>query len=230
MSTALPPRRPDGTLPPGRHQIATLGDLLAAFPATTPKRQALNAAPIHLVDVVRRLALAAQVVIDGSYLTWKPDPEDVDVALLSTGAREMVTLQRLQQEGVDLTLLDVFVETTAPRFDNWITFYSADRLGNARSRGAHHPIARLTRRVHMRDVQPPITNDQELAGYRAGLERFNAIVAEREAALFASQHDPQRLEEARQELYRVYARRQGILDAIAAYERQHGASSTQHTA
>jgi hypothetical protein len=82
----------------------------------------------------------------------------------------------------------------------------------------------------MRDVQPPITNDQELAGYCAGLERFNAIVAEREAALFASQHDPQRLEEERQELYRVYVSRRGILDAIAAYEHQHGTSSTQHTA
>jgi hypothetical protein len=70
----------------------------------------------------------------------------------------------------------------------------------------------------MRDIQPPITNDQELAGYRAGLERFGAIVAAREAALFASQHDAERLEEARQELYRVYRRRQGILDAIAAYE------------
>ena len=72
----------------------------------------------------------------------------------------------------------------------------------------------------MRDVQPPITNDQELAGYRAGLERFNTIVAAREAALFASRDDPDKLEQARQELYRVYRKRQGILDAIAAYERR----------
>jgi hypothetical protein len=79
----------------------------------------------------------------------------------------------------------------------------------------------------MRDTQPPITNDQELAGYKAGLERFKTIVAAREAALFASQHDPQRLEEARQELYRVYRKRQGILDAIAVYEQQH---HVQHTA
>ena len=79
----------------------------------------------------------------------------------------------------------------------------------------------------MRDVQPPISNDQELAGYRAGLKRFNEIVAAREAALFASQNDTQRLEDARQELYRVYRKRQGILDAIAAYEQQH---QTQHTA
>lgn len=74
----------------------------------------------------------------------------------------------------------------------------------------------------MRDVQPPITNDQELHGYRDGLARFNEIVAEREAALFASRDDPQRLEDARQELFRVYRKRQGILDAIADYERRRG--------
>ncbi|HEV7126155.1 MAG TPA: hypothetical protein VGN32_01790 [Ktedonobacterales bacterium] len=79
----------------------------------------------------------------------------------------------------------------------------------------------------MRDEQPPIANGEELAGYRAGLARFNAIVAARAATLFASQNDPQRLEEARQDLYRVYRKRQGILDAIAAYERQ---PHTRHTA
>jgi hypothetical protein len=75
----------------------------------------------------------------------------------------------------------------------------------------------------VRDVQPPITNDQELAGYRNGLTTLNEIVAEREAALFASRDDPARLEDARQELYRVYRKRQGILDAIAEYERQQSA-------
>jgi hypothetical protein len=74
----------------------------------------------------------------------------------------------------------------------------------------------------MRDVQPPITSDQELAGYRAGLARFDEIVAEREAALFASRDNLQRLEDVRQELFRVYRKRQGILDAIADYERQRG--------
>jgi hypothetical protein len=59
-----------------------------------------------------------------------------------------------------------------------------------------------------------------MAGYRKGLAMLNEIVAKREAALFASRNDPGRLEDARQELYRVYRKRQGILDAIAAYERQ----------
>ena len=80
----------------------------------------------------------------------------------------------------------------------------------------------------MRDTQPPITNDEELAGYRAGLERFNKIVAEREATLFASHDDAEQLEHARQELYRVYRKRQGILDAIAAYERLKHASKERN--
>ena len=70
----------------------------------------------------------------------------------------------------------------------------------------------------MRDIQPPITTDEELAGYKAGLERFNDIVAAREAAVFARRDDSEQLEHARQELYRVYRKRQGILDAIATYE------------
>lgn len=72
-----------------------------------------------------------------------------------------------------------------------------------------------------RDLQPPIENDQQLAGYRQGLEKLNVIVAGREDTLFASRDDPHALEAARHALYRIYRRRQGILDAIEAYERQH---------
>jgi len=71
-----------------------------------------------------------------------------------------------------------------------------------------------------RDVQPAIENDQQLAGYRLGLEQMNSIVAGREETLFASRGDPHALEAARHSLYRVYRRRQGILDAIEIYERQ----------
>ena len=70
------------------------------------------------------------------------------------------------------------------------------------------------------DIQPPITNDEELANYRLGLERLDAIVAGREEDLLASRGDPQALESARRQLYRIYRRRQGILDAIEVYERQ----------
>lgn len=129
---ALPHPRPDGTLPPGQHQLAAVGDLFAAFPATTPKRQALDVALVQFIEVVRRLALGTQVVIDGSYLTGKAEPEDIDIALLSSGASETAILQRLQSEGVGLALLDVFVAMTSVELARWIKFFSADRSGQAR--------------------------------------------------------------------------------------------------
>ena len=76
-----------------------------------------------------------------------------------------------------------------------------------------------------RDAQPPIENDQQLAGYREGLARFDAIVTGYEEDLFASRDDPTALETARRALYRVYKRRQAMLDAIGAYERQQSQQS-----
>lgn len=107
----LPPLRADGTPPPEQHRATSLSEVFAAFPATTVRRQLLDAALVQFVEVTRRLALGTSLLIDGSYTTTKAEPEDIDLAPLSTGAGETVTLQRLQTEGVDLNLLDVFVVT-----------------------------------------------------------------------------------------------------------------------
>ena len=128
----LPNLRSDGTLPPGQHRLTAVSDLFVMFPATSGKRQILNAALVQFVEVVRRLTLGTSVVIDGSYLTGKAEPEDIDLVLLSTGASETVTRQRLQAEGVDLVALDVFVAMTPADFARWVGFFSAGRSGQAR--------------------------------------------------------------------------------------------------
>ncbi len=89
---ALPQLRVDGSLPPGEHRIHAVSDVFVAFPATTHKRQELNTALNYFVDVVKRRSLGVLVVIDGSYITGKAEPEDIDVALLSAGASETATL------------------------------------------------------------------------------------------------------------------------------------------
>ena len=124
---ALPPLRAVGTLPPGKHHVAA--EVFAAFPATTMRRQLLNAALRRFVEVVTRFALGTALVIDGSYTTGKAEPADIDLALFSTGAGETAILQQLQAEGVDLFLLDVFVSITVSQFDRWVQFFSADRTG-----------------------------------------------------------------------------------------------------
>jgi hypothetical protein len=80
----------------------------------------------------RRLALGTELVIDGSYLTGKPDPSDIDLALLSAGATESEVLRQLGPEGIDLISLDLFVEVTHPGLERWIQFFSTDRMGQAR--------------------------------------------------------------------------------------------------
>jgi uncharacterized protein DUF6932 len=129
---ALPVLRPDGTLPPGEHHIADLAEVRAAFPATTKRRQALEAALVQLVETVRRLALGTELVIDGSYITGKAEPADIDLALLSTGASEAEILRQLGAEGVDLVALDLFVSTTGPSFARWIQLFSTDRAQQTR--------------------------------------------------------------------------------------------------
>jgi hypothetical protein len=129
---ALPPLRTDGMLPPGEHVITTLGEVFATFPALNAQRIALNAALTVFIDIASRLKLGTSIVIDGSYTTAKAEPGDIDIAMLSTGADETVTLLTLQAEGVDLGLLDVFVSTALTDFEGWVRFFSANRAGQAR--------------------------------------------------------------------------------------------------
>ena len=72
----------------------------------------------------------------------------------------------------------------------------------------------------MRDTQPPITDDEELHGYEAALAVLNEELAIREANVFNSRQDPAKLERARKALFRLYRKRQGIIDAIADYGRK----------
>ena len=125
----LSPRQPDGALPAGEHHISDLSDLRATFPATTTRRQALEAELVRMVEATRRLALGIELVIDGSYINGKPDPSDIDLALLSSGATESEVLRQLGAEGIDMVALDLFVGTTRPGFERWIRFFSTDRTG-----------------------------------------------------------------------------------------------------
>lgn len=132
----LPPLRADGTLPPGLHQIADLGELFATFSARTAQRQALDTELMRFVDVVRRFALGTTLALDGSYTTDKAAPNDIDLVLLSPSRTELEIVQRLQAEGVDLTAaLDLWIEATQSGFDGWVRFFSTPRQGSGGPRG-----------------------------------------------------------------------------------------------
>jgi hypothetical protein len=77
----------------------------------------------------------------------------------------------------------------------------------------------------VKEIQPPITTDQELAGYRAGLAKLEDIMRGYEKTLNDTSQDPDWQEYTRSKLRRVYNIRQGIIDAISEYLKQHKQSA-----
>lgn len=73
----------------------------------------------------------------------------------------------------------------------------------------------------MKTTQPPIADDQELAGYRAGAERLRAMMERHENDLMAERQkipaDLSRLDQIRYQLHHLYGYYKGIQDAIDAY-------------
>ena len=73
----------------------------------------------------------------------------------------------------------------------------------------------------MKATQPPITNDQELAGYQAGADRLRAMIDRHEQDLTTERQqtpvDIERLDQIRYQLLHLYGYYRGIQDAIDAY-------------
>lgn len=124
----LPALRADGTLPPGVHS-ATLDEVFAAFPAVTSERQSLNSALAYCISTVRRLAMAEQIALDGSYVTSKMDPEDIDLAVFSPGIYQLAGEQQFAAAEIDIQLLDIQFAHDVLDFQGWLAFFSTARDG-----------------------------------------------------------------------------------------------------
>lgn len=76
----------------------------------------------------------------------------------------------------------------------------------------------------MKTTQPPITNDEELAGYRVGAEQLLRMMERHESDLMVERQKPLpdtlRLDLIRYQLHHLYGYYKGIQDAIEHYLRQ----------
>jgi hypothetical protein len=80
----------------------------------------------------------------------------------------------------------------------------------------------------MRDTQPLITDDEEYQGYQKARDTLTDLVREREQRLFTALNgaDEELIEDRRTELLNVLRKRQGIINAIKAYEGQRHQSAS----
>jgi hypothetical protein len=77
----LPPFTEGGELPPGVHPV-TLRDVLDRFGVGSGQRKAAGLRLERIHQVAQAAGHVARLVVFGSFVTDKPEPDDVDVFLL----------------------------------------------------------------------------------------------------------------------------------------------------
>jgi hypothetical protein len=136
---AIPEFREDGYLPEGLHP-ATEDEVIARFGQSTTRREYL--APrlplwLHLARAVGGL----RFVVNGSFVTAKEDPGDIDAVVwlpeafldqVASGRSEAVTLQSLLLSREPKELFHVYSHA---RWERWIEFFSMTREVDGRRKG-----------------------------------------------------------------------------------------------
>ena len=128
----IPKLQQDGTLPVGIHP-ATLKEVVRMFGLGSPRRAELKVALDGFIDRARKAGIQ-KVLIDGSFVTRKREPRDVDVAVfvdeeyairLGKGDPHALWIKQKAEEDPP-RLIDVLVAVDAEEWDSWGRFYMRD--------------------------------------------------------------------------------------------------------
>jgi hypothetical protein len=77
----LPSLDSKGELPEGVHR-ATIDEVIVRFGSGTPQRQIVTANLLRIYNLAKATGRLERLIIFGSYITTKPDPNDIDLILI----------------------------------------------------------------------------------------------------------------------------------------------------
>ena len=77
----LPDLNPTGELPEGVHQT-TIDEVIARFGRGTSQRQTVTSRLRRIYQLAKDTCKLQRLIIFGSYITVKPEPNDIDVVLI----------------------------------------------------------------------------------------------------------------------------------------------------
>lgn len=131
--------RDDGYLPEGLH-LATEAEVTFRFGAHTPGRKRLALRLRRAIDLARAVS-ARRLFVDGSFVTAKPEPNDVDAVVwlppdfvirVSNG-----NLEAMELEAMLLTRRpeEIFAAEDRRDWDDWLEFFSRTREPDGRRKG-----------------------------------------------------------------------------------------------
>ena len=87
----LPPFNAVGDLPPGVHS-STLREVLARFGQGSPRRLVVASRLGRIDHLARSTGQLARLIVFGSFITDKPEPNDVDVFLLMEDSFDVASI------------------------------------------------------------------------------------------------------------------------------------------
>ena len=135
----IPAFRDDGYLPEGVHAAAE-PDVIFRFGTASPRRRRLALRVRRWCELARAVA-APRLFLDGSFVTAKPAPGDVDAVLwLPADFGDQIARglpDALELEAMLLTRRpeELFAAEDARDWDDWLEFISRTREPDARRKG-----------------------------------------------------------------------------------------------
>jgi hypothetical protein len=135
----IPEFRPDGYLPDGLHD-ATAADVTFRFGSSTPRRRRLILRFRRWLELARATR-ARRFLLDGSFVTDKPEPNDIDaVVLIADDFEQQVAARSDSAIELETMLLtrhpeEIFAAEDVHDWDDWVEFFSRTREPDGRRKG-----------------------------------------------------------------------------------------------
>jgi hypothetical protein len=135
----IPDFRDDGYLPEGLH-IATAAEVTFRLGSATPRRRRLILRLRRWLEL-SRLTHARRFLVDGSFVTTKEEPDDIDaVVLLAHDFEQQIRAgseAALELEGMLLTRRpeEIFAAEDTRDWNDWVEFFSRTREADGRRKG-----------------------------------------------------------------------------------------------
>ena len=135
----IPDFRHDGYLPEGLH-LATEAEINFRFGTATSRRRRLALRLRRWIELSRTVA-AKRLFVDGSFVTAKPAPNDVDaVVWLGDDFKDRVSRGDVGAVELEMMLVtrqpeEIFAAEDRRDWDDWVEFFSRTRKADGRRKG-----------------------------------------------------------------------------------------------
>lgn len=138
-TSALPSFRSDGYLPDGVH-VCSEAEVIFRFGSSNRRRRRLVLRLRRWIELERQVR-ARRFLVDGSFVTAKEDPQDIDSVILlpqdfhQQVEREYVAALELEDMLLTRHPEEIFAAEYETDWEEWVTFFSQTREPDKRRKG-----------------------------------------------------------------------------------------------